>query len=121
MRALRILVMVTSVMLLASSGYALDWKWMHERAESLTLNEALALANSNQKNIKYLYILGIKYLAKHEKVQAKKLFERILDTSPQTLEARWGLAAIAMENHNYEESQNALEDIIQTYPEFAPY
>ncbi len=115
-------VFALSVMLLVCANFcfALEWKNLHEKAQITTLEEALSAVKNNSGSIDDLYLLGLVYLDARRDREAKDIFNRILDASPQETAAKWGVAEVLRREHKLEESENLLEELTILSPGFAP-
>lgn len=101
-------------------AYALDWKRLHEEADSLGLEEALQRLPEDPASPEGLYLLGLVCLNLHKDADAQDAFLRLLALAPQTAEAQWGLAEVARRQHRLQECQRLLEKVFEAYPEFPP-
>lgn len=101
-------------------SYALDWKKLHEEADKTGPPAALMQLKNNPDSIDNLYILGLVYLNLHRDKEAGEVFVRIIDSNPQIIEAKWGLAEALRRRHDLEKSEVLLEEVINANPEFSP-
>jgi tetratricopeptide (TPR) repeat protein len=99
---------------------SLNWKYLHENAERMDVAAACALVHSEPYSIDALYILGLVNLNAHCESDAENTFHKILFLSPPTIEAQWGLAEILRRKHQIEESQDILNRLVKSHPEFSP-
>ncbi|MFH1094288.1 MAG: tetratricopeptide repeat protein [Candidatus Omnitrophota bacterium] len=113
-------ILVILCLCLQTFCFALDWKTMHEKANNLPLEQAIAQANEEAGHIDSLYILAIAYFNNHDDTQAKEKFLRILGLDPSSLEARWGIAEFQRRIYKYDIAKDALTNIIQKNPDFFP-
>lgn len=100
--------------------YGLDWKRLHEEADKLTIREAFLATKNKPDFVDDLYILGLVYLNFHLDRKAEATFRKVLDLSPQTFEAKWGIAEVLRRQHNLEESEKLLNEVKKTEPSFSP-
>jgi tetratricopeptide (TPR) repeat protein len=66
------------------------------------------------------YVLGLVYLNEHKDKEAKEVFQKILVSSPDIFEARWGLAEVLRRQHQLEPSKIILDEIIKSNSDFSP-
>ncbi len=105
---------------LSSSVFAFDWEKLHETADKITLIEAQEMLKSNEGSPDVLYVVALVYLNEYKVAQAKALFERILQVSPGTIEAQWGLAEVLRRGYSLKKSREMLREIIISNPDFSP-
>lgn len=99
-------------------SYALDWKTLHEKADQLTLTDALADVRARPDSVDDLYVLGMVYLNFHRDEEAAEVFDKILSIDPGAIEAKWGVAEVLRRRHQQEKSQELLLDIVKARPDF---
>lgn len=100
--------------------YALEWKGLHEQADKITLAQALASSQSNPGSLDALYTLGLINLNLHNVKEAERIFKKMLQVSPASVEARWGIAELLRRQHRLEESYAVLQEITKEAPAFSP-
>lgn len=108
------------MLLMTVEGYSLEWKSLHERADSISLPEAEAYVKKNLDSLDDLYVLGVVYLNMHKDDLALSIFSRMLEISQDLTEARWGKAEVLRRTYDLEKSQVLLQEIIENEPKFAP-
>jgi len=99
---------------------AMDWIALHEKADQITVQEALENVERNSESMKDLYVLGLVYLNQYETQSARQVFQKIKAQDASTVEARWGMAEVLRREHRYDESVPVLEALEKEYPDFAP-
>ncbi|MDD5155972.1 MAG: tetratricopeptide repeat protein [Candidatus Omnitrophica bacterium] len=118
---MKIITLALSLLLLFSqSAFALDWKNLHEQADKLTLQEALANSASHPDSPEESYILGLVYLNLHQDKEALDIFSSILNRDPQMYPAQWGVAEVLRRQHSLERSEGILKSIVKSHPGFSP-
>ena len=115
-----IFILLIIVFYLSSYVYALDWKRFHEEADSKNVQDALTSIKKNPDSLNELYILGLVYLNSHNDIEAQGVFRNILALAPDTLEAQWGLAEVLRRKKKIKESEELLNKIIKSNPDFSP-
>ncbi|MBI4846498.1 MAG: tetratricopeptide repeat protein [Candidatus Omnitrophica bacterium] len=103
-----------------SMCFAMNWKLLHEQADTMTLKQAEKRVHDYPDSLEYLYVLGLNYLNNYRNDGAKEIFNKILTISPDSYEAQWGLAELLRRKHKLNESEGELENIIKEYPDFYP-
>jgi len=111
---------VIFVFILCGLAEAFDWKDAHNKADTLSLSEAINKNNADGQRIEPLYILGLVYLNSYQHKNAKNIFSSILERDPNCIEAKWGVAECLRREHDYDKSVPMLEGIIKDYPKFSP-
>ena len=101
-------------------SFAMDYKALHERADTLDLDQALADAQANPGSVEDLYILGLVYLNKHKDREAGEAFNKTASLDPGSIEAKWGRAEVWRRQDKIEESEKLLNEILEGNPDFAP-
>jgi tetratricopeptide (TPR) repeat protein len=66
------------------------------------------------------YVEGLVYLNLHMDVEAARAFEAVLRGDPGFFPALWGRAEVLRRQHKLKESQEILNGIIKTHPDFSP-
>jgi len=105
---------------LCLNTYALDWKALHETADTKSSKSALKILEAGPDLKENLYILALTYLNEHKNSQAEDNFKKILVLYPETIEAKWGLAEILRRQGKFSKASKELEKIIKSNPGFAP-
>ncbi|MDD5432477.1 MAG: tetratricopeptide repeat protein [Candidatus Omnitrophica bacterium] len=100
--------------------FALDWKRLHEEADSITKSQVANLLQSNPASVDSLYVLGLFYLNEHKDKEAKEAFEKVLSLQPDIIEAKWGVAEVLRRQHNIQEAQDLIGEVLKTKPDFVP-
>jgi len=100
--------------------FALDWKSLHEKADNLNLKEAVALIRNDSQSSENYYVLGLVYLNLHQDDRAEESFAIASKLSPDSLEARWGIAEAMRRKHALKEASSILNSILKLKPDFAP-
>lgn len=104
----------------AISSFALDWKSIHEKADSLDSSQAIKIYEKNRESLENLYLLGLVYLNKYKNKEAEDVFYKMLKIDVDSKEALWGKAEVLRRNRDYGPSKEILEKLIGKYPEYAP-
>lgn len=117
---MRIFVILLALSVFSSSTYALDWKSLHEKADSTTLIQAKRAAESNPDSLEDLYILGLVYLNEYNAEEAEKVFRRMLEIDLSSIEAQWGVAECLRRKYQCDICIRVIDEIIASHPEFAP-
>jgi len=104
----------------AELAYALDWKRLHEKADTIGLPKALADVSSRPNSADTLYILGLVYLNQHRDKEATEAFDKILTLDPKVSEATWGLAEVLRRQHKIQKSEELLGKVLKATPDFPP-
>jgi len=102
-----------------SPAAALDWKALHERAETLDI-PAAKRAYGASASPEDRYVLALVYLAGHKNAEADGIFDELLAGSPGAVEFRWGKAEVLRRGHQADKSRKMLEEILKAEPHFAP-
>ncbi len=97
---------------------ALDWKTLHERADTLDIRTAVHAAGSAAPEDRY--VLALVYLNGHKDAEAGRIFDELLASRPGSAEFLWGKAEVLRRRHQAAGSRKMLEQIIRTDPAFAP-
>jgi tetratricopeptide (TPR) repeat protein len=105
---------------LIDSGFAWDWKSLHEKADRQTLPEAQVAVKAGPDSVEDLYILGLVCLNLHRDSQAEEIFGKILRLKPDSLEAKWALAEVLRRQHNLKEASQQAGQVIKANPDFSP-
>jgi tetratricopeptide (TPR) repeat protein len=100
--------------------FALDWKMLHEKADNMSLSDGQALVKEKAGSIEDLYVLGLVFLNLHRDKEAGEVFSKVLNLSPETIEAKWGTAEVLRRQHHADKSQNLLKEVLKESPEFSP-
>lgn len=96
-----------------------DLKALHEKADSLTIEEALFNLNSHSDSDSNRYILGLVYLSSYKENLAEKVMNEIKSSS-FFLAKKWIQAEVFCRRHQLKESERLLNEIIAQNPEFYP-
>jgi tetratricopeptide (TPR) repeat protein len=116
----RILVITGIVLVPFFSCFALDWKVLHDKAETLSSEQALAAVAERPGSGEDLYVLALVYLGMHKDSEAQGIFGKMKTLDPVSVEAAWGEAELLRRKHELEKSDLALQDIIDAQPDFVP-
>ena len=119
MKKIIILVFICFV-LSTQSIFALDWQNLHRVADAMTLKQAQSAVIEKPESISGQYILGLVYLNLRKNKEAADVFSKIINSSKDTFEAKWGLAEVDRRFHELERAQESLLAIINAHPDFAP-
>jgi len=116
------IVVVILFLFLASVGFSFvpAWREIHERADRITLSEALGDVQKNPSSPEALYALALVYLNAYKINEAEEVFEKMSALDAGNLAARWGKAEILRRRHKFDEAQGILETIIKEDPLYAP-
>jgi tetratricopeptide (TPR) repeat protein len=100
--------------------YGLDWKRLHEEADTKTLDSAVSIVQAHPGAVDDLYILALEYLNVHKDNEAGDVFNKITVLDPGAVEAAWGRAEVLRRRHKLDESEKLLNEVIGVNPEFSP-
>ncbi|UCC94608.1 MAG: tetratricopeptide repeat protein [Candidatus Omnitrophota bacterium] len=120
MKVKSIALAVTVIISLCTYAYPLDWRTLHEQADSTSLPATLAEVEKNEDSLEALYVLALVYLNNHKDAEAGEIFKKILSLNPRTIEAQWGLAEVLRRKKKMKESEAVLNKIIKANPRFSP-
>ena len=104
----------------AGTSYAFDWKSLHEEADKISLEQALAKVGHKPDSSEALYVLGLVYLNLHKDQEAQKAFDTMLRSNPGSMYAKWAKAELMRRRHNLDEAESALNEVIKETPQFLP-
>lgn len=99
---------------------ASGWKQLHEDADKASLSDALAAVYEKPGTPDDLYKLGLVYLNLHKDNEAKDIFNKMLSSEPDSIQAKWGLAEVSRRMHESETSEAMIKEILKVDPEFSP-
>ena len=120
MKLISFILVFTLFACFSSNAFAFDWKKLHETADDITQVNAQKTVNNNKNSPDALYVAALVNLNGYNVTEAKSLFLNILKISPQTIEAKWGLAEILRREYDLQKSQEMLRQIIRSNPDFYP-
>ena len=120
MRIKALFLLILFCLLIIDYGFCLDWKNLHEKADKISLADALNSVKSEPGSSDSLYILGLVYLNLHKDKEAQDTFSKILNLDPDATEAKWGLAESLRRQHRIKESEKILNEVIDKNPGFSP-
>ena len=100
--------------------YALDWQRIYTRSSHIMIDEAIDKVKKNATSVEDLAVLGFAYLHKNEPEKARIVFNEILHLSPETFEARWGLAEVMLRTGDIDGGEKATSAILSEHPDFVP-
>jgi tetratricopeptide (TPR) repeat protein len=100
--------------------FALDWKALHEQADSIDLATAIRHAEEDPPSLEAYYVLGLVYLGLYRTEDAEMSFDRLLALVPEIKEGLWGKAEVLRRHHRVAESEAILERLISEYPGYYP-
>ncbi len=103
-----------------SLSYAADWKSLHEKADNLSLAQALQEVNNRPASFQDSYVLGLVYLNLYNSDAAFNTFSRLFNDYPENIMAKWGFAESLRRKHALNKSQELLQEIIKAEPGFSP-
>ncbi len=106
--------------LFCSDVFALDWVKLHESANNLNVQDVHRMKLDNIKTIDSLYVLGLFYLSAYNDDEAQTIFQEIIDRSPNTKEAKWGMGEVARRKYKLEQATEIFKDLILENPSFSP-
>lgn len=110
--------LVVNSLLWINPSHALDWKPLHEKADTLTLSAAMAGVQARPDSIEDLYVLGLVNLNFHKDKEAAATFDKILALNPAVIEAQWGQAEVLRRRHQPDKSEELLREVIKAKPDF---
>jgi tetratricopeptide (TPR) repeat protein len=117
----KILLLATLICFISCSGaQAMDWQALHDQAGNLTLAAAQEAVAKSPGSTVNQYVLGLVYLNLHRDREAGEIFSKLLLGNPDLLEAKWGKAEVLRRQHAISASEELLNAVIKTKPEFAP-
>lgn len=102
------------------SSYALDWKAIHEKSDSLNFPKAQKIYEKNQNSSENLYLLGLVCLNEYKNKEAEDIFYKMLKLDPNSKEAQWGRAEVLRRKREYKPSKEILDRLLEKYPEYVP-
>jgi tetratricopeptide (TPR) repeat protein len=105
---------------LATNAWAMDWKPLHEKADTETYEMILTESQKDPASPEKLYTLALSCLNLYKISEVRAAFEKMLAMDPESIEARWGLAELARRRHESKEARKVLEEIIEKDPGYAP-
>lgn len=122
MRVLILILACTAILLSPGpvSCEELDWKQIHEKADTTSSEQARALLERELGSVPALYLLGLTLLKEYKIDDAEDVFNRMEQIDPGLTESRWGKAEILRRRHKIGEAEKVLEDIIKKSPGYAP-
>ena len=100
--------------------YALDWKSLHEQADTSNPVSAKACLKEKGDSPENLYVLALTYLNEHKDKEADELFRQLAGRDSRASEYAWGSAEVLRRNHESEKSKEILIRLIKEFPAFAP-
>ena len=100
--------------------FALDWKTLHEQADTTDLRTAMQRVDHDPKSADNLYVLGLVCLDLYQTRQADQSFDRLIGLFPEIKEGLWGKAEVLRRYHRYAESEAILTRLIKEYPDYCP-
>lgn len=118
-RVVKLLSILVFLFFPLASSYPFNWQILHEKSESMTLEEA-KLNSRTRGSLEDSYILGLVYFNQYKDSIAQKVFNNILVKNPKNIEARWGKAEVMRRRYKIDISQRLLEKIIKEDPSFFP-
>ncbi|MEW6101713.1 MAG: TRAP transporter TatT component family protein [Candidatus Omnitrophota bacterium] len=101
-------------------SFGLDWKSLHEKADSMNLDDAQKACRDNPDSIEELYVLALAYLNLHKDKEAEEVFHRILALDPKISWAKWGLAEALRRKHQPQKSEDLINEVFKALPDFPP-
>jgi len=100
--------------------YPMDWKVLHNKADTLTLSAAQDAVSGNRGILEDQYVLGLVYLNLHKDQAAYQVFAALLNNYPDMVELKWGLAESCRRLHNTDKAESLLNEAIKQDAAFAP-
>ncbi|MDD5097251.1 MAG: hypothetical protein PHU59_02025 [Candidatus Omnitrophica bacterium] len=116
----KVILLFLVIFFLCFPAYALEWKELHEQADALDIGSAVKLSGNNPESVDDLYKLGLVYLNIHQDIQANDAFSKILLLKPGLIQARWGQAESLRRQHNLNQAESLLKQIIVENADFSP-
>jgi len=104
----------------SSTVYPMDWKALHNKADSISLLAAREAVAKNQGILEDRYVLGLVYLNLHQDKAAYQIFETLLNANSNIVELKWGLAESIRRLHDLKKAESLLNEVIKQEPQFAP-
>ena len=103
-----------------SVAYPMDWKSLHTKADNLSLPAAQEAVVKNPGSTDEQYVLGLVYLDLHQDQEAYQIFNGLLVSNPDMVEATWGLAESLRRKHDIIKAESLLNEAIKVDSQFAP-
>ncbi len=100
--------------------YPMDWKSLHNKADSVSLSVAQDNVAKNPDFLDNQYVLGLVYLNLHQDHAAYQIFTTLLNNNPGKIELKWGLAESARRLHDSKKAESLLNEVIKQDSHFAP-
>ena len=97
-----------------------DWKTLHEKADTVSVQEARRAVARNPELLQDLYVLGLTYLNAYDHVEAEKVFRKMLEIDISSIPAQWGVAECLRRKKKCAMCIRLLEEIIAADPLFSP-
>ncbi|MCG8429893.1 MAG: tetratricopeptide repeat protein [Candidatus Omnitrophica bacterium] len=99
---------------------ALSWQELHDKAEGLDMQQALAALAGDEDGTESLFIAGIACLNAYDNAAAETYFRRILAGDPLNIQARWGMAECYRRQYKFDESVRIIDLLLKEAPDYAP-
>lgn len=116
------IIILSLVLILFTCGdsFALEWRGLHVKADSLNLNDALALVKESHESESSQYVLGLVYLNLHQDSQAEDIFKKIIIEDKNMYWAKWGLAESLRRQHKSDIAEQLLNEVLGIDSKFPP-
>jgi len=115
-----ILALILAVVLHCGECLALEWKYLHGRADVTSLEQARRDVDRVPADLGKLYVLALVYFNEHRDKDADDFFARMLEIQPDSVAGQWGHAEYLRRIHETEQSRKILEALIAAHPDFYP-
>ncbi|MBN3040397.1 MAG: hypothetical protein JW867_04655 [Candidatus Omnitrophica bacterium] len=102
------------------SSFAFDWKNIHDQSDSADLDDVLRKYEASPDSLEILYLLGLINLSLYKDDRAESFFIKMMKIEPDSFQAKWGVAEVLRRRHQVSQSQEILEEIIDSYPDYSP-
>jgi len=109
-----------AVFIFSFNTYALDWQRIYSRSAHIRVDDAVDMVKRDKSSVEALALLGFAYLHNNEMQKAQIIFRELLRLSPQTFEARWGLAEVMVRTGDLTGGEKELAAVLSEHPDFLP-
>jgi tetratricopeptide (TPR) repeat protein len=116
----RYLIGIITFLTLIPCAYALDWKPLHEQADTLDSKGAFALSQPQGATAAQRYVLALVYLNEHKDIEAGAVFAQLRLEDPVEPAYQWGAAEVLRRQYKLAESEQILSAILKEHDTFAP-
>lgn len=103
-----------------SALYPMDWKALHGKADSISLEQEKEALTKNPGSTPDRYVLGLVYLNLHQDQAAYQVFSALVIDNPGMIEPLWGMAESLRRKHDPGKAESLLNKVIKVDPQFSP-